>query len=207
LRGLLAFPMYGAALWLAWVFGRQTGPEAQALVLGAGLALGFAAWLWGRMQAARAQGRSPWLQGGTSLLAVVAALSLTVAAVATPRTTDAATDSASLPSQPWSAQTVNAARAAGRPVLVNFTADWCVSCKINERTALGSPKVAEALARANAVYLKADWTRRDDVIARELQIHGRSGVPLYLLYTPGEPEPRILPQLLTEGIVVDALGR
>jgi len=100
---------------------------------------------------------------------------------------------------------VDQALAQGRPVLVNFTADWCVSCKINERTALGSPRVARALTQANAVYLEADWTRRDDVIARELQRHGRSGVPLYLLYTPGRPQPRILPQLLTEGVVVDSL--
>ena len=92
-------------------------------------------------------------------------------------------------------------------MLVNFTADWCVSCKINERTALSSPKVEAALKSANALYLKADWTLRDDVIARELERHGRSGVPLYLMYRPGQPQPEILPQLLTEGVVVEALKK
>ena len=98
-----------------------------------------------------------------------------------------------LPSQPWSPEAVQAALAQGRPVLVNFTADWCVTCKVNEGAALGSPAVAAAIQRTNAVYLVADWTRRDDRIAAELARHGRSGVPLYLLYTPGQPQPRILP--------------
>ncbi len=91
-------------------------------------------------------------------------------------------------------------------MLVNFTADWCVTCKVNEGAALGSPAVAQAMQRTNAVYLVADWTRRDDAIAAELARHGRSGVPLYLLYTPGRPQPRVLPQLLTDGVVVEALA-
>ena len=90
-------------------------------------------------------------------------------------------------------------------MLVNFTADWCVTCKINERTSLSTAKVAEAMQAANAVYLVGDWTRRDDAITRELERRRRSGVPLYLVYAPGSPEPRILPQLLTEGVVIDAL--
>jgi thiol:disulfide interchange protein DsbD len=109
-------------------------------------------------------------------------------------------------SAPWSPAAVEAALAEGRPVLVNFTADWCVTCKINERTALTSPGVAAAMERTRAVYLVGDWTRRDDAITAELQRHGRSGVPLYLLYAPGSAEPRILPQLLTEGVVIDALN-
>ena len=92
-----------------------------------------------------------------------------------------------------------------RSVLVNFTADWCVTCKINERTSLTSPEVARAMERTRTVYLVADWTRRDDAITAELQRRGRSGVPLYLVYMPGQAEPRILPQLLTAGVIVDAL--
>ena len=122
----------------------------------------------------------------------------------TPGTAVAAGEEA-LSGAAWSTEAVETALAEGRPVLVNFTADWCVTCKINERTALSSPAVAEALERADAVYLVGDWTRRDDAITAELRRHGRSGVPLYLLYAPGQPEPRILPQLLTGGVVVDAL--
>jgi thiol:disulfide interchange protein DsbD len=88
---------------------------------------------------------------------------------------------------------------------VNFTADWCVTCKVNERAALASDGVAGAFRESGVVYLKGDWTRRDAVIAASLAEHGRSGVPLYLLYRPGAATPEVLPQLLTEGAVVSAL--
>ena len=91
-------------------------------------------------------------------------------------------------------------------VFVKFTADWCVTCKVNERAALASGRVREAIAATGAVYMVADWTRRDDLIAGELQRHGRSGVPLYLIYGPEADEPRILPQLLTPGLVAEALN-
>ena len=117
----------------------------------------------------------------------------------------AVSESGPLHARPWSPGAVAEARAAGQPVLVNFTADWCVTCKVNESTALSSARTAETLEQANAVYLVGDWTRRDDAITAELQRHGRSGVPLYLVYAPGRSEPRILPQLLTEGLVVNAL--
>ena len=203
LRNLLAFPMYGAALWLAWVYGRQTA-DALALLFGAGLMLALALWLYGRSQAASGKGR---LAGIAAALSLIAALGLGVlAARAAPASSEAAASaSAHLPSQPWSEAAVQAALAEGRPVLVNFTADWCVTCKINEGAALSSPRTAEAMQAANAVYLVGDWTRRDDAITAELQRHGRSGVPLYLLYQPGQAAPRILPQLLTEGTVVEAL--
>ncbi|MNH89143.1 Thiol:disulfide interchange protein DsbD precursor [compost metagenome] len=202
LRNLLAFPMYGAALWLAWVYGRQTA-DALALLFGAGLMLALALWLFGRSQAAPGKGR---VAGVAAALSLVAALALGVlAGRAAPGSSDAAQASAPLASQPWSEQAVRAGLAEGRPVLVNFTADWCVTCKINEGAALSSRRTAEAMTQANALYLVGDWTRRDDAITAELQRHGRSGVPLYLVYAPGRAEPRVLPQLLTEGTVVDAL--
>ena len=209
LKGLLAFPMYGTALWLAWVFSRQTGAEALAPLFAAGLMAALGAWLIGGAQADRAQGR----RGAVSLIAGVAALLVGLAALglaakgpapeAKPGTGQ---DESALAGGAWSAAAVETALAEGRPVLVNFTADWCVTCKINERTSLTSGKVRTAMEAANAVYLVADWTRRDDAITAELRRHGRSGVPLYLLYSPGSAEPRILPQLLTEGVVVEALG-
>ncbi|WP_406852501.1 protein-disulfide reductase DsbD domain-containing protein [Brevundimonas sp. BH3] len=201
-RNLLAFPMYGAALWLAWVFARQTG-EALGLLFVAGLLLAFTLWLWGRYQS-----------GGRRLMLAVAifAAVLTVPAIflamKAPPVASAVVneEGKALASQSWSSAAVETALAEGRPVLVNFTADWCVTCKINERTALATAGTAKALAGANAVYLVGDWTNRDDAITRELERHGRSGVPLYLLYTPGVAEPRILPQLLTEGLVGKALS-
>ncbi|MES2861199.1 MAG: thioredoxin family protein [Pseudomonadota bacterium] len=205
LRGILAFPMYGAALWLIWVFSRQVAGEGLALLLTGGLFLAFGLWLEGRRQIDRADGRSGILASVIGALALVIAVAMAGLAGRSP-TAEPRTDAPSaLASSPWSAEAVEAARAQGRPVLVNFTADWCVSCKINERVAFVSPRVAEAMTAANAVYLVGDWTRRDDAITRELVRHGRSGVPLYLLYAPGQADPRILPQLLTDGVLVEAL--
>ena len=90
-------------------------------------------------------------------------------------------------------------------MLVNYTAAWCVSCQVNDRVALSTKSVAEALARNNAVYLKADWTKRDAAIAAELARFGRAGVPLYLVYGAEGGEPVILPSILTAGGVVKAL--
>lgn len=209
LKGLLAFPMYGAALWLVWVFSRQTGGEALALLLAAGLVLAAGLWLLGGAQGERAAGRRGVLHLAAGVGLVVLAIAGAVAAARLPSIDRPAgavpVEGPGLAAQPWSPEAVAAARAEGRPVLVNFTADWCVTCKINERTALSSPAARRALDTANAVYLVGDWTRRDDAITAELRRHGRSGVPLYLLYAPGAAEPRVLPQLLTEGSVIAAL--
>ncbi len=212
LKTLLAFPLYGTTLWLVWVFGRQTGWEAMAGLMAGALMLALSLWLWGQTQGARSEGRRGvgWTVGAAlTLLLAIAAIAATVAAVRlSPPEGDSnagASAQTALSSQPWSPEAVQAALGEGRPVLVNFTADWCVTCKINERTSLSSARVAQGLGEANAVYLVGDWTRRDDAITAELERRGRSGVPLYLLYRPGEPEPRVLPQLLTEGLVLEAL--
>jgi thiol:disulfide interchange protein/DsbC/DsbD-like thiol-disulfide interchange protein len=209
LKGLLAFPMYATALWLAWVFSRQTGADALGLLFAAGLLLALALWLIGGGQTERGFGRRGVLHltaGTAALLLAGAALILAARVPAEAAGPATAADGGGPSSAPWSAAAVEAALAEGRPVLVNFTADWCVTCKINERTSLTSAGLKAAMAEANAVYLVGDWTRRDDAITAELQRHGRSGVPLYLLYRPGAAEPRVLPQLLTEGVVVEALG-
>ncbi|MBX9616317.1 MAG: thioredoxin family protein [Caulobacteraceae bacterium] len=206
LKGVLAFPMYGTALWLVWVFSRQVGAEGLALLLASALTVAFALWLFGLAQADRAIDRKGVAPAVTGALALALGTALVVFAVRSPAgAVGADASAAALSSAAWSTEAVAAAQAQGRPVLVNFTADWCVTCKINERAALSSPRVATALEAANAVYLVGDWTRRDDAITLELERHGRSGVPLYLIYTPGSDTPRILPQLLTEGLVIDAI--
>lgn len=205
LKGVLAFPMYGAALWLVWVFSRQVAGEGLALLLAAGLLLGLGLWLAGAAQSDRAEGRRGLVSIAAAGLALAMAVALTAVAARSPAAMASSSSETTLPSAPWSQAAVAQAQAEGRPVLVNFTADWCVTCKINERAALSSPRVAEAMRAANVVYLVGDWTRRDDAITAELERHQRSGVPLYLLYAPGDQTPRILPQLLTEGVVIDAL--
>ncbi|WP_428151301.1 protein-disulfide reductase DsbD family protein [Brevundimonas sp.] len=207
LRGALAFPMYGAALWLAWVFARQQGLDALGLLFVGGLSGALGLWLFGRRQTVRAEGRGGVIASVLSGIALVIAVAMGgLAMIQAPEPADAA-DGSRLASIPWSAEAVTAAQAEGRPVFVDFTADWCVSCKLNERTALASPRTAEAIRKTNAVVMVADWTLRDDAIARELERHGRSGVPLYLVYAPGEARPSILPQLLTDGVVVEALEK
>jgi thiol:disulfide interchange protein DsbD len=108
--------------------------------------------------------------------------------------------------QPWSPQAVHAALAQGRPVFVDFTAAWCLSCKVNERVALGTDAVKQAFTEKNVALFQADWTHPNTDIANELQKYNRDGVPLYLLYSPkNEDAPQILPEVLTPGIVLDAV--
>jgi thiol:disulfide interchange protein DsbD len=208
LRHVLAFPMYGAVAWLVWVLAQQTGPAGLALALTAGVLAAFAAWLWGLAQR---RPPAPVVRGLAAVLAIgVVALTGLLALEAPARVAAAgqgAGETAEVPSEPWSPDRVAALRAEGRPVLVNFTAAWCVTCQVNERTSLSTKTVADALARTNAVYLKADWTSRDAVIAAALAEHGRAGVPLYLVYGADGSAPVILPQLLTEGMVAQALDK
>lgn len=196
LRQWLALPMYGAAAWLLWVLSQQVGPEGLAAALAGLVIIGFAAQLYG--QSHQQRGRSTLF---ASLFAL-AGLSLVplVGGEEGPRR-NASTAAA------WSAERVQSERREGRAVFVNFTAAWCITCKVNERLALQTPTVAKALAEKGVTYLRGDWTRHDPQITRELQRHGRSGVPLYLLYLPEEPGPIILPQLLSEDIVLAAIDR
>ncbi len=207
----LAFPMYGAALWLTWVFAQQVGPIALGQGLAAGVLAAFGAWLYGLAQTRHAAGERSAVATVAGLLAVVAALVLAASAALTAKPPTAA--SAEAPSGPglvaetWSPEKVKDLQAAGRPILVDFTAAWCVTCQVNEKVALSGSKVAEAFKAQNAVYLKADWTNRDPVIARALAGFGRVGVPLYVVYPKNGGAPVILPQLLTEGLVIDAIEK
>ena len=101
---------------------------------------------------------------------------------------------------------IEAFLASRRIVFVDFTAAWCISCQANKKLVLERDAVARAFRAQRVVLLRADWTRRDPAITAELARHGRNGVPLYLVYRPGEPRPRVLPEILTPGIVLDAIG-
>jgi len=206
LRKVLAFPMYGTAAWLAWVLTVQAGDMALARVLAAGVALALAAWLLGLAQRRWAQGLRPFAVAAAGVVLGVAAVGAVLwPGYGAPPSAAAGGAQANVPYEAYSPARVAAARAAGKAVFVNFTAAWCVTCQVNERVAFASRGVAEAFRRTGAVYLKADWTRKDAVIAAELARHGRAGVPLYLVYGARGGEGVILPQILTEGLVVRAL--
>jgi thiol:disulfide interchange protein DsbD len=210
LRRILAFPMYAAAAWMAWVFARQMGDLPLAGLFAAAVLLALALHLFGQAQLRRAEGHRAFAALGSAAVTLILALGLTAWVAARPAPVEAGASGvtsakATVPSEPYSPERLATLRAEGRPVFVNFTADWCVTCKVNEGVALSSQAVADAFRRSEVAYLKGDWTRRDAVIADALAAHGRSGVPLYLVYGPGEDAPRILPQLLTEGVVIDAV--
>jgi thiol:disulfide interchange protein DsbD len=207
-RRLLAFPMYGAAAWLVWVLAVQAGSTGLARLLAAAVVLAFAAWMAGAAQKRAAQGGRATLPAALA----VASLALAVGGAVWPPYDDPASASAEsspksavVPYEAYSPERLAELRAQGKPVFVNYTAAWCVTCQVNEKVALSTQGVAQALTRNGAVYLKADWTRKDAQIAAELAAHGRAGVPLYLVYPAAGGPPRVLPQLLTEGVVAKAL--
>jgi len=204
-RKLLAFPMYGAAAWLAWVLTLQAGASALARILAAAIVLAFAAWLAGAAQKRAAAGARPLALGAGAGVLGAAALAAAVwpAYAATPLAAGPAR--AEAVAEAYSPSRLAALRSDGKPVFVNYTAAWCVSCQVNDRVVLSTRPVIEAMKRDGFTYLKADWTRRDPAIAAELARYGRAGVPLYLVYGAGGAQPVILPAILTEGAVIHAL--
>jgi thiol:disulfide interchange protein DsbD len=202
LKQALAFPMYGAAAWLVWVISQQTGPDGVLATVSGMVLLGLAAWLYGATQfregRLHALGRAA--AGGAALVTLVI-----LYGVATAPTAPGAAVAATEDEAPYSAARLAALRAAGRPVFVNMTAAWCVTCLVNERIALSSDAVQRAFAAHNVAYLKGDWTRADPAISDFLREHDRDGVPLYVLYPPHGEAPIVLPQILTAGTVIEAL--
>lgn len=200
LRQGLAFPMYAAAVWLAWVVSVQAGPQGVLVVLAGAVLIGFGAWLLGVAQASPGTGRR--IGRGAAAAALVAALAL----LPLMGGSDAAEAPAAEGAERWSAERVAAALAEGRPVFVNLTAAWCITCQVNDRVALRTEAVRAAMAATNTLYLVGDWTRGDAAIGALIRSVEREGVPVYLLYRPGAAVPEVLPQILTEGIVLRALS-
>jgi thiol:disulfide interchange protein DsbD len=204
LRQAVAVPIFATVIWLAWVLAGAYGAGALAALLASFLLLAIAGWFLGRWPAKR------WSTSIAALiLAGVVALAVfdgrLTAETKTSRASDTTVNSGAW--QRWSTEAVSRYQAEGRPVFVDFTASWCLSCQVNERVALNQPEVKQAFQSANVVLLKADWTRHDEAITGTLTALGRSGVPAYALYLPGESSPRLLPEVLTPGIVTDALSQ
>jgi thiol:disulfide interchange protein DsbD len=202
LRQAVSVPIFITVIWLAWSLISAYGAGLLWSLLGSLLMLAIAGWFLGRWPAKR------WSTAVAALIVLV----VIAASVLAPKKLAAAPETSTITVQqggwqPWSAQAVSNYQAQGRPVFVDFTASWCLSCQVNERVALQQPQVQQAFKDANVALLKADWTRNDDAITQALASMGRSGVPAYALYVPGQSEPQLLPEALTPGIVTDALAK
>ncbi|ADM08735.1 thio:disulfide interchange protein, putative [Parvularcula bermudensis HTCC2503] len=197
LRQLFSFALFAALVWLIWLLSVQTGPTGVLLLGLALLASGLAAYLFGLSQSQTHAG-SRWraLAAFSALLAVVP-LARIPAVSAAPASGGAETMTAI----PWSPDTVAGLIAEGRPVFVDFTAAWCITCQVNKLTVLDTARVKSAFAAANVAYVVADWTRADPQITAELERLGLGGIPVYLYYDQ-RGESRMLPQILSVDLVV-----
>jgi thiol:disulfide interchange protein DsbD len=202
LRQAVAVPIFATVIWLAWVLAGAYGAGVLAALLASFLLLAIAGWFLGRWPARR------W--------AAVVAAAILLGAVAldafAPQKLTTASEALAPPEmngvwQPWSEAAVSSSLAAGQPVFVDFSASWCLTCQVNERAVLHQPEVVKAFQTRNVVTMKADWTRHDEAITKALTALGRSGVPAYALYAPGQSTPQMLPEVLTPGIVTDAVGK
>jgi thiol:disulfide interchange protein DsbD len=205
LKQATAVPVFGTVIWLAWVLAQAYGAALLAALLTSFLLIAVAGWFLGRWPAQR------W----ASAIAILLLLGVVGLSVFAPGKLEAtpASNATTMPGslhagwEPWSAETVSRYQAQGRPVFVDFTASWCLSCQVNERVALRQPEVQKAFGDANVALLRADWTQHDEAIGDALAKLGRSGVPAYVLYVPGESSPQLLPEVLTPGIVLDEIGK
>ena len=209
LKQAISVPIFATVIWLAWVLAQAYGAAILAALLASFLLLAIAGWFLGRWPAKR------W---STTVAALIMLSAVTLAAFAEKLVGPTAesinqtekTNQKSVVAnawEPWSAEAVSRYQALGRPVFVDFTASWCLSCQVNERVALSQPSVQQAFQAANVALLRADWTRHDEAITQALTALDRSGVPAYVLYAPGQSDPQMLPEVLTPGIVTDALGK
>ena len=206
LRQVLAFPVYATVAWLVWVLGQQVGPAGLFAALVGLVLVGLAAWSFNAAQIGRRMGPAP----GAGTLAAVAGRPRRRGRRLERDRGEPAWPPRNRP--PRRATSVSRSarldelRRRRRPVFVNMTAAWCITCLVNERAALSTKAVQAAFAAKDVAYLKGDWTSRNPEITRVLEKHGRSGVPLYLLYT-GAGEPIVLPQILTPATVLGEIDR
>jgi len=226
-RQVMAFPMLAAAAWLIWVLATLQGVDAVLPALLAAIALALALWIYGGQIQVRRAGLLAWVVMVAALLAVATAFwaaasstiasgalpaagtgssaSMTTASGATGQSGSTPVQGGELQWQTWAPGLAERVAASGSTVFVDFTASWCITCQANKVRVLQSKAVTEAFRQGGVIALRADWTKGDAAIGAELRRHGRDGVPLYLVFRPGAPTPRILSEWLTEKEVLEAI--
>ncbi|MFJ2976266.1 protein-disulfide reductase DsbD family protein [Kluyvera sp. NPDC087067] len=203
-RGL-AFPMLGAFAWLVWVLTQQAGTTALLAMLICAVVVSFAAWLYGMAQRRRYIGQSyKALLAVTVVLFVAAVSPLPGVMHVQPPQPERVAD---ITHVKWSPQTVEEMRGHGKAIFVDFTASWCITCQVNERTSLSTAAVKQALASTNTIYMVADSTKFNADIDDAMSTFGQGGLPLYVVYPADGSAPKVLPQVLTPAIVVNALNQ
>jgi thiol:disulfide interchange protein len=208
LKQIFAFPIYASAAWLLWVLAQQTSPLGLGAALAGAILIALAAWAYQKSKFSSTSGRVAALV--TTVVAMLLAVLLPVRysdVAASP--VGAITNSHDIDAwQPYDAAKVRELSAAGKPLLVNFTASWCLTCLVNERNAFSDAAVQAIFRGKGVTLMKGDWTNRDPAITKALAAFGRAGVPLYLVYNgkAGSSEPVVLPQLLTAGVVRNAFA-
>ncbi|HVP17597.1 MAG TPA: thioredoxin family protein [Spirochaetia bacterium] len=210
LRQVLAFPMLGAVIWMMYVLETQTGFPSILVLLSTLLAAGLGAWIYGRWGGVERTRRSRVISACLAVVLVVGATAFSAsrsAAAVSSSAPGTASDPARGAWEPWSPGRLSQLQAAGTPVFVDFTAKWCLTCQVNEKVALENPAVQSAFHEAEVATLRADWTDRNDAIAAALARLGRAGVPVYALYPRGSSIPVLLPEVLTPGVVLEALRK
>jgi thiol:disulfide interchange protein DsbD len=211
LRNLMGFPLIATVVWLAALLESQAGARAMTILLVGLAAAGCGAWIWGRWGRLDRSRRARAIAMALSLLLACGAIAVAAAGARVAATADtsgiARERGVDGPWETWTPERLAELRRQGAPVFVDFSAKWCLTCRLNEATTLENRRVVERFQALGVVLLKADWTERNDSIAEALAGLGRAGVPVYALYGRGAQEPTLLPEILTPKIVLEALER
>lgn len=203
----LAFPMLGAFAWLVWVLAQQAGTAALAALLACAVIVSFAAWLYGIAQRRRYQGQSYKILLAFTVAFFAVAVAPLPSVMKTGEALTARQNTENVTPVKWSPQNVDAMRGHGKAIFVNFTASWCITCQVNDRTSLSTQAVKHAMARTGTVYMVADSTSFNADIDDAMNRFGQGGLPLYVVYPADGSAPKVLPQVLTPSIVVNALDQ
>jgi thiol:disulfide interchange protein len=209
LKQVFAFPVYATAAWLLWVVAQETSPFGLGAALAGTILVALAAWSFQKARSSAGARKATVLTTAaiSLILAVLLPIRFADVAAAAPGNTTARSQDSDV-WVPYSAARVEELNAAGKPLLVNFTASWCLTCMVNERNAFADDAVQKIFRDRKVTLMKGDWTNRDPAITKALAAFGRAGVPLYVVYNsqPGSHDPKVLPQILTASVVQGAFA-